>query len=172
MEPVNGLISAFEKEGSPVFFTRDWHPADHISFRSRGGLWPPHCIKNSLGARFHPSLHVPDDATVISKGTSKDAEAYSGFQDTSLAEQLRAKGVRELYVAGLATDYCVKNTVVDGVSNGFNVEVITDCVAGVNVKPRDSVNALRTMVAAGAEKTTSEEILKKMSRRAAVSSSS
>ena len=126
--PVNGLISAFEKEGSPVFFTRDWHPADHISFRSRGGPWPPHCVKNTPGAgSTRPSMSLTD-ATVISKGTSKDAEAYSGFQDTSLAEQL-GKGVRELYVAGLATDYCVKNTVVDGVSNGFNVNVITDCVA-------------------------------------------
>ena len=172
VEPVNELISAFEKEGSPVFFTRDWHPADHISFRSRGGPWPPHCVESTPGVGFHPSLHIPDDATVISKGTRKNAEAYSGFQGTSLAEQLRARGVIDVYVSGLATDYCVKNTVLDGISNGFNVELVTDCIAGVNVKPEDSVDAIMTMVAAGAKGTTCEEVVKKMSRRAAVSSSS
>jgi nicotinamidase/pyrazinamidase len=172
IEPINGLISLFEKKGLPIFLTRDWHPADHCSFRSKGGPWPPHCVKNTPGAEFHPSLHVPKGAAVISKGTKKDIEAYSGFQGTELAERLREAGRNELYVVGLATDYCVKNTVLDGISNGFTVNVISDCVKGVNVKPTDSANAFRSMVANGARETTSESVIRMMSRRVAVSSSS
>jgi nicotinamidase/pyrazinamidase len=172
IEPVNRLSSLFEKKGFPIFLTRDWHPANHCSFRSRGGPWPPHCVKNTPGAEFHPSLHVPKGATVISKGMKKDVEAYSGFQGTELAELLKDKGVEELYVVGLATDYCVKNTVSDGISNGFKVNVVSECVKGVNVKPTDSANAFRSMVAKGARETTSESVIRTIGRRVAVSSSS
>lgn len=170
--PINELISVFEKEGYPIFFTRDWHPADHVSFRPRGGMWPPHCVKNTPGAGFHPRLQVPKDAVIISKATKKDTEAYSGFEGTSLAEQLRGLHVKELYVAGLASDYCVKNTVLDGIAEGFAVDLVTDCVAGVNVKPSDSATAFRRMTAAGVIKTTSEEVIRRIGGRVAVSSSS
>ena len=136
--------------------------------------WPlaPHCVKNTRGAEFYPSLHVPKDAIIISKGTRKDVEAYSGFQGTELAERLKEAEVEELYVVGLATDYCVKNTVLDGISNGFKVNIVSDCVRGVNVRPTDSANAFRSMMAKGARRTSSESVINRVSRRAAVSSSS
>jgi len=170
--PINELVSQFEKEGSPVFFTRDWHPADHCSFVSRGGPWPPHCVKGTLGAEFHPELYVPTDAVIISKATKKDREAYSGFQGTQLAEQLRRRGVKDVYVAGLATDYCVKNTVLDALREGFVASVVEDAVAGVNVKPTDSANAFRKMLSEGARRVSAKKALRNGSRRAAVSSSS
>jgi nicotinamidase/pyrazinamidase len=172
IEPTNGLISVFHEKGLPVFFTRDWHPADHCSFRRRGGPWPPHCVKNTPGAQFHPSLHVPRGAVIISKGTTRNIEAYSGFQGTRMAERLNEIGVKELYVVGLATDYCVKNTILDGISNGFKVNVVSDCVKGVNLRPTDSANAFRAMVAKGTSKTTNDSVIKEIRRRAAVSSSS
>lgn len=172
IEPTNKLISLFEKEGLPIFFTRDWHPADHCSFKSRGGPWPPHCVKNTRGADFYPSLRVPKDAAIISKVIRKDREAYSGFQGTKLAELLKGLRVDELFVVGLATDYCVKNTVLDGISRGFRVSVVSDCVRGVNLRPADSANAFRSMVAEGARKLRSDSVIKEMRRRVAVSSSS
>jgi nicotinamidase/pyrazinamidase len=172
IEPTNRLVAHFEREGLPIFFTRDWHPADHCSFKPQGGRWPPHCVRNTPGAEFDPSLQVPKDAILINKGTKKDTEAYSGFQGTALSERLMDFGVRELYVAGLATDYCVKNTVLDGLSSGYGVNVVSDCVRGVNVRPTDSASAFRTMLAAGAKKTESRSVLKEISRRAAISSSS
>jgi nicotinamidase/pyrazinamidase len=162
IEPTNGLISLFQKKGLPIFFTRDWHPADHCSFRYRGGPWPPHCVKNTPGAEFYPSLLVPKGAVIISKATRRDVEAYSGFQGTAMAEHLKEMGVDELYVTGLATDYCVKNTVLDGISNGFKVSIVSDCVKGVNLKPTDSANAFRAMVAKGASKTTNDGVIKRL----------
>ena len=93
---INELVSAFEKDDLPVAFTRDWHPTDHCSFRARGGMWPPHCVQGTPGAEFHPSLRVPSKAIVISKGTSRDHDAYSGFQETDLAERLRRVGVTRI----------------------------------------------------------------------------
>ena len=171
IEPTNKLISLFEEERSPIFFTRDWHPPNHCSFVPRG-QWPPHCIRNTPGAEFHHSLYIPERATVISKATKSDTEAYSGFQGTDLEKRLKETGVEEVFVAGLATDYCVKNTVLDGISGGFKVGIISDCVKGVNLRPTDSANAFRTMVAGGAVRTDSHKLLKGRSERVAVSSSS
>lgn len=170
--PINKLISAFEKKGCRVFFTRDWHPVNHISFRFRGGLWPPHSVKNTLGSEFHPGLYVPKDAVIISKATKKNTEAYSGFEGTDLAEQLRVLHAKKLYVTGLATDYCVMNTALDGIAEGFAVTMVTDCVAGVNLKPTDSAAAFRRIAAAGAKKMTSREVIRMLNGRVAVSSSS
>ena len=169
---VNELVRAFEKASLPVFFTRDWHPRNHISFKASGGMWPPHCIRNTPGASFHPSLKVPRDADVIDKGTLQAEDAYSGFQGTDLEQKLNDLHVVQIYVAGLATDYCVKNTVVDGAAKGFDMWVITDCVKGVNLKPTDSDTALRTMLSQGAKKMTSDRLLKSLSRRAAAPLSS
>jgi nicotinamidase/pyrazinamidase len=158
--PVNALIRSFGARGLPVFFTRDWHPEDHVSFRSRGGPWPPHCVKNTPGAEFHPALDVPKGAEIVSKGTEKDVEAYSGFQGTALAERLKEVDVESLCVTGLATDYCVKNTVLDALALGYSVEIPVDCTRGVNVASTDSAKAMEEMVRAGARKTSSVDILK------------
>jgi len=157
---VNELVRAFEDAGLPIFFTRDWHPKDHVSFRANGGPWPPHCIQNTPGARFHPSLDIPYDAEVIDKGTLQAEDAYSGFQGTDLARMLRDLHVKRIYVVGLATDYCVKNTVLDGAAQGFETFVITDCVKGVNLKRTDSATALKAMASHGAKQTTSGRVVK------------
>ena len=164
--PINSLVDSFEVVGSPIVFTRDWHPKDHSSFSSQGGRWAPHCVQNTSGAQFHPSLRVPVDATVISKATRKGEEAYSGFQGTRLAQHLRHNGVKELFVCGLATDYCVRNTVLDALSLGFHTFVVTDCIMGL--KRADSSEALRSMVAKGAEKTTSAKLVREIDRRVAM----
>jgi nicotinamidase/pyrazinamidase len=157
---VNGLVAAFKKKALPVFYTRDWHPKDHCSFKQYGGPWPPHCVQGTPGADFHPSLLVAKGSEVISKGTSPAEDAYSGFQGTDLDERLRRDHVERIYVAGLATDYCVKNTVIDGAEKGFETYVVADCVKGVNLKPTDSATAFRAMSSHKARRTTSARVLK------------
>ncbi len=169
---VNELVRAFERASLPVFFTRDWHPRNHISFKAYGGVWPPHCVQNTPGASFHPLLEVPSGAEVIDKGTLRTDDTYSNFQGTDLAQRLRSLQVERIYVVGLATDYCVKNTAIDGVREGFETYVITDCVKGVNLRRTDSATALRTMVSRGARKIRSDRLLKSLSGRAAAASSS
>jgi nicotinamidase/pyrazinamidase len=161
-----------DKIVTPIMFTRDWHPKGHSSFKAQNGQWPPHCVQHTPGAEFHPSLRVPANAIVISKATRKEEDAYSGFQGTDLAERLRRVGVKELFVCGLAMDYCVKNTVLDAIDLGFQTHVVTDCVKGVDLVRGDSSKALRSMVAKGAGRTTSAKLLKEISRRVAISSSS
>ena len=168
---VNRLVRAFEKASLPIFFTRDWHPKNHMSFKANGGPWPPHCVQNTPGASFHPSLDVPTGAEVIDKGTLQADAGYSGFEGTDLANRLHHLHVKQIYVAGLATDYCVKNTVVDGAAKGFDTYVVSDCVKGVNVKPTDSATALRAMLSGGAREVTSDRLLKSLSRPTTVSTS-
>ncbi len=169
---VNELVRAFVKAGLPVFFTRDWHPRNHASFKAYGGPWPPHCIQNTQGASFHPSLAIPREAGVIDKGTLQAEDAYSGFQGTDMAHKLRDLHVKQIYVAGLATDYCVKNTVLDGAAKGFETYVVTDCVKGVNIKRTDSATALSAMLSRGAIQTTSGRLLKSLGVHEAVPASS
>ena len=147
---LNRVIEAFTKASLPVFFTRDWHPPDHMSFNTRGGIWPPHCVKGTPGAEFHPKLKVPREAVVISKGTEADLEAYSTFRGTDLEKRLREIGVREILLGGMATDYCVKETSLDALGAGFKVKVLEDCVRGVDLRADDSELALREVVARGA----------------------
>jgi len=166
---VNQLVRAFENAGLPIFFTRDWHPRNHISFKDNGGPWPPHCVRNTSGASFHPSLAIPTDAGVIDKGTLQGEDAYSGFQGTDLARKLHRLHVKQIYVGGLATDYCVKNTVLDGAAQGFETCVITDCVRGVNLERTDSAAALRAMLSRGARQTTSGRLVKRLWLRPTIS---
>ena len=148
---VNRYIEAFEKRGLPVFFTRDWHPENHISFKGYGGVWPPHCVQNTEGAQFHDDLRIPlDNKFVISKGTSPDFDAYSGFQGTALESLLRERGIKRIFVCGVATDYCVKNTVLGGLNLGFHTFVLLDGIKGVDVKPGDSQRAIEEMLSKGA----------------------
>ncbi|MDG6898554.1 MAG: isochorismatase family protein [Nitrososphaerota archaeon] len=169
--PLNNAISAFHGAGLPIFFTRDWHPENHCSFKEQGGPWPRHCVAGSPGAEFHPALGLPSGAIVISKATDPKVEAYSGFQGTRLDAELRRLGVGELFVGGLATDYCVKQTCLDGLEKGYHVSVLTDCVRGVDLRPRDSEEALRIVTSRGAKLSASTEAME-MCRRAAMMSSS
>jgi nicotinamidase/pyrazinamidase len=125
--------------------TRDWHPADHCSFKAQGGIWPPHCVAGTDGAAFHPALDQARIGTVVSKAVTRDAEAYSGFQGTDLAARLAARGVRRVFVCGLATDYCVKATALDARRSGLDVVVIEDAIRGVEVAPGDCAQAVDEM---------------------------
>lgn len=148
---LNKYIERFRKAGAPILFTRDWHPPDHGSFKAQGGPWPPHCVQNTEGARFHPDLCIPPNGEVVSKADKKD-EAYSFFKGTDLAQKLKERGIGRLLVGGLATDYCVKETVLDGLRYGFEVFHLDDASKGVNVNPDDSKRALQEMVAKGAKR--------------------
>lgn len=147
---LNRYISRFVALKLPVFATRDWHPANHCSFQTQGGPWPKHCVMFTDGANFAPALALPADAVVISKGSRADREAYSGFEGTDLEEKLRAAKARRLFVGGLATDYCVLNTVRDARSRGFDVFVLCDAVRAVNVQPEDGRKAEEAMFRLGA----------------------
>lgn len=147
---LNDYIARFVAERLPVFATRDWHTPDHCSFKAQGGVWPPHCVADSKGAEFHPDLKLPASAVVISKATTQDKEAYSGFEGTDLAERLHAEHVGRIFVGGLATDYCVLQTVKDALREGFQVVVLRDAIRAVNVRPEDGANAETEMAALGA----------------------
>ncbi|ROR32589.1 isochorismatase family protein [Inmirania thermothiophila] len=147
---LNRYAEQFAAAGLPVFATRDWHPADHCSFRDQGGPWPPHCVAGTEGAAFAPGLRLPQGTEVISKADTPERDAYSGFEGTDLAERLRRRGVRRVFVGGLATDYCVFNTVLDALGEGFETWVLGDAIRAVNVRPGDGAEAERRMREAGA----------------------
>lgn len=150
ISPLNAYMAAFAARGLPIFVTRDWHPADHCSFRASGGHWPPHCIQGSPGAAWPAELQVPPEAHIISKATERNAEAYSGFSGTSLATLLRDLHVQRLFVGGLATDYCVHDTVLDARSNGFEVVLLGDAIRAVSGNSEEASRALEDMLAHGA----------------------
>jgi nicotinamidase/pyrazinamidase len=135
----------------PIFAGRDWHPAGHISFEHRGGIWPVHCVQGSRGAEFHPDLKLPEGAIVVSKATNLDQDSYSTFGDTDLADRLRAMGIKRVWIGGLALDYCVKETALDARRLGLEVRVITSATRAVNVRPDDGAAALAQMGAAGVQ---------------------
>ena len=155
---LNKYVEKFTKAGSPMIFTRDWHPPDHSSFKPQGGPWPPHCVQNSKGAEFHEDLILPPEAETVSKADKKD-EAYSFFQGTDLARELHHRGINKLLVGGLATDYCVKETVLDGLKHGFDVYYLDDASLGVNVRPKDSELALAEMVKHGAKRISFNDVV-------------
>lgn len=155
---LNEYIRIFSSLGLPVYFTRDWHPSQHISFKAQGGIWPDHGVQGTKGSNFHPALSVIDDAPIISKGTERMEEAYSGFQGTGLAERLKRQGIRRLFIGGLATDYCVKNTVLDALSNGFETVYLEDASKGVEAAPGDTAKAVAEMNDAGAHSVSTKEL--------------
>ena len=123
-EGVVRVINPLQMKFQKIYFTRDWHPQDHCSFSDEpansDGSWPVHCVQDSPGAEFHGSLHVPSDAVVISKGADPNEEAYSGFQGTSLGQQLQKAGVTRVFIAGLATDYCRQRLALRRIKLGFS----------------------------------------------------
>jgi nicotinamidase/pyrazinamidase len=146
----NRWIARARAEGMPIVASRDWHPADHLSFRERGGPWPPHCVQDSPGAEFHPDLAVPADALVVSKGSSPGFDSYSDFDGTGLADRLRALGIERLFIGGLALEYCVRATVLDALAAGFEAHLLLDATRALEVHPGDAEAALSEMTRAGA----------------------
>ncbi len=148
--PLNRLIGEFLERGEPVYKSRDWHPAETKHFTAYGGTWPVHCVQNTRGAEFHPGLSDDPRVRVVSKGLG-DEDSYSAFDGTTLAEELRRQGVREVRVGGLATDYCVKNTDLDARREGFRARALSDAMRADNLRPDDGRLALEEMREAGAE---------------------
>lgn len=145
---LNGWIRAAREAGAMIVASRDWHPADHSSFREQGGPWPSHCVQGTPGADFHPGLELPEDVLVVSKGDRQELDQYSDFEQTPLAGALRDKGVTRLFIGGLAQDVCVRATVLDAVRHGFETHVISN-----GSKPLNDVSgkqALEDMRLAGA----------------------
>jgi nicotinamidase/pyrazinamidase len=149
--PLNKLIKDFLDRGEPVFKTRDWHPARTKHFKIYGGIWPVHCVANTTGAQFHADLSDDPRITIISKGIDESTDGYSGFDGSNLARVLRDQQVEEVWVGGLATDYCVKHTVLDARREGFEVKALADAMRAVNVNSNDGAQAIEEMRNAGAE---------------------
>ena len=161
------LANELQQRFDLVVATKDWHPPDHGSFAANHPgkepgdriildgieqiLWPAHCVQNTHGAEFHKDLIDDPRITIISKGIDESADGYSGFDGTNLTQILRKQGVEEVWVGGLATDYCVKHTVLDGLREGFAVKALADAMLPVNVNPHDGEQAIAEMRAAGAE---------------------
>ena len=156
IEPLNQLIDEFLERGAPVYKSRDWHTPTTKHFAAYGGTWPVHCVQNTEGAEFHPELRDDPRITVISKGLG-DTDCYSAFDETDLATQLHRQNVEEVVVGGLATDYCVKNTVLDALKNGFKVKAIENAMRAVDLQPGDGERAVDEMRAAGADIVTARE---------------
>lgn len=157
--PLNDGLDAFTAAGRPLYASRDWHPADHVSFHAQGGPWPVHCVAGTPGAAFPAALHLPPETVVISKAQQRDREAYSAFAGTDLAQQLRRAGLRRLFVGGLATDYCVLRTVLDARWLGFEVVVLRDAIAAVDAEPGDGERAIAEMQRAGASFVDSRDVV-------------
>ncbi len=149
--PLNKLIKEFLDRGEPVYQTRDWHPAQTKHFAVYGGTWPVHCVQGTRGAEFHPDLSDDPRITIISKGIDESADGYSGFDGTNLADLLREEGVQEVWVGVLATDYCVKHTVIDALKEGFEVKALADAMRAVNINSDDGAKAIEEIKNAGAE---------------------
>ena len=150
-DEIAGRINALAASGDYdlVVATRDWHPPDHGSFAEQGGPWPVHCVADTQGAQLHPALDQSRVDVIVDKGQDASTEGYSGFEGTRLGELLRERGITQVTVVGLATDYCVKNTALDALRAGFQVTVDTTAVRGVEVAPGDSERALAEVRAAG-----------------------
>ncbi len=157
IKPLNRCAALFAHAGALVIATRDWHPADHCSFREQGGPWPVHCVRDTPGAAFHPALRLPAGTLILSKAESPKVESYSFFGEPHLERPLAEHDIRRLFIGGLATDYCVKWTALDAVKRGLETFVFIDAIHGVDAQRGDSERALEEMKAAGVKMITMEE---------------
>ena len=147
---INRWIDQAERVGATIVLTRDWHPANHCSFETEGGPWPVHCVQRTPGAEYHPDLRTPQSAIYVDKATDPARENFSDFAGTALGEQLRRKRVQRLFVGGLALDYCVRATVLEGLTEGFEIHLLLSATRSVDVKAGDGQRAIDEMRAAGA----------------------
>ncbi len=160
---INKYIKIFSKKKLPIFATRDWHPIKTKHFKDFGGVWPVHCIQNTRGAQFYPKLRLPKETILLYKGIYPDKDGYSAFEaenenGMSFLSLLKRLGVQEIYISGLAIDYCVKFSTSDALKQGFKVKLLMDAVKGVNLRPNDSERAIKEMVKKGAKKITLKDI--------------
>jgi nicotinamidase/pyrazinamidase len=154
---INAAVAAAATAGATIVYTQDWHPGSTPHFQKDGGIWPVHCVAGSWGAEFHPELEVRGD--VVRKGVD-GKDGYSGFSvrdpesgaeaGTELEPLLRQAGAEKVVIAGLATDYCVKETAIDAIERGFDTTVLIGAVAAVDLEPDDGLRAIKEMESAGA----------------------
>lgn len=152
---LNRYMQRFRELKAPIYASRDWHPAVTKHFQAHGGVWPPHCVQGTKGAEFHPAVTLPPDVVIVSKGMDPEQDAYSCFQaqdpdGMDFAVSLGEHGIQRLFVGGLATDYCVRSTVLDALHEGFQVVVLEDAIGAVDLRPGDGDRAIEEMRAAGA----------------------
>jgi len=153
---INKYIKAFSSKKLPIFATRDWHPVRTKHFKDFGGIWPVHCIQNTTGAAFHSKLKLPKEAIFLYKGMDPEKDSYSAFQaeelnGTGFLHLLKLLKVNELYICGLATDYCVRFSTLDALKHGVKVKVLIDAIKGVDLKKGDSRKAIKEMTRKGAK---------------------
>ncbi|NJN69512.1 MAG: isochorismatase family protein [Nitrospira sp.] len=148
---LENYIQRFQSRGLPIFLTRDWHPSNHCSFVSQGGPWPVHCVAGSPGSLPPTSFTTPPSAVIIYKAIDRDQEAYSAFQNTALDRHLRALSAHRIFIGGLATDYCVRNSVKDARTLGYDVCLLVDGIKAVNLQPDDGRHAEEEMIGLGAK---------------------
>jgi nicotinamidase/pyrazinamidase len=161
---INRYIGIFRERGYQIIASRDWHPSETRHFVKFGGIWPEHCVQRTYGAVFRSGLLLPPHTLVFSKGMDPERDDYSALQaingeGTSMTEFLGKELIRNLYICGLATDYCVRETALEGLRLGFSITVLVDAVAGVDLLPGDSERALEVLIAAGAHFTRVDELL-------------
>lgn len=155
---LNRYIAHFTEGGFPIYASRDWHPSDHCSFEAHGGVWPVHCVADTAGASLAPDLELPDTAVIVDKATSKEEDVYSAFEGTTLTDDIRRSQSNRLFIGGLATDYCVLNTVRDAAALGFQILVLRDAIRAVEVREGDGAQAEAEMRRLGAEMITLDDI--------------
>lgn len=160
LEPLRKRIEEARRKGAVIVFTRDWHPENHSSFAANGGPWPIHCVAKSEGAEFMPPLQTQAGDVVVEKGTAVEGPGYSGFEDTGLAGRLRELGVDRIGVSGIATEYCVRATALDGVKAGFETAVLTDAIRAV--EPEETGRVVRELERAGVRSETAGEWIGKL----------
>jgi nicotinamidase/pyrazinamidase len=144
---LNGWVAAAAARGLPIYASRDWHPRGHVSFAQQGGPWPPHCIQDSAGAAFHPDLRLPPETIVVTKGVRFDHDQNSAFDETGLAADMRRRGIRRLWIGGLAQDVCVLASALDARRAGLEVHLLE--AATRPVTPEAGARALAVMRAEG-----------------------
>lgn len=156
--PLREFIETARRTGAVIVFTQDWHPPDHNSFQSNGGPWPVHCVANTPGAQIMPPLKAEARDVIIHKGVAADGPGYSGFEMTGLAKRLKELKIERVGVCGIATEYCVLATALDGIQAGFDTTVLTDMIRAV--QGSDTPRVLTELAVAGAKVSTAPEWLK------------